>query len=123
MPVITAYDSGDTPLEPDTWLSYRVLSAPATAPLSIGLSIRPTVPPVDTWNLLGWAMVEVNQQGQILLGPQTAVATAKPVEEAIQLIDVLEFKGTGARMNGFRGVHWNINRWVGTYRARVVFIT
>lgn len=118
MAVLMVYDSGTTDfLSPDIWQSYRRGADPITAPLFITIQILPVTIPPATWNLYGYAMVEATRQSQAILSSQTPVSSARDSTGVTTLLDVTGLVGGAARLSGFRGVWWNINRWIGPYRV------
>lgn len=120
MAVLMVYDSGTSDfLSPDIWQSYRRSADPVTSPLFITLQILPVTNPPATWNLYGYAMVEAIRQSQAILLSQTPISSARDSTGVTTLLDVEALIGGGSRVSGFRGVWWNVNRWIGPYRAIV----
>jgi hypothetical protein len=134
MPVVQAYDSGSTPSLPaDVWNTYRIGSAPATGPLRILIEITLDSTPDPNWNLWGWACVEVLSQSiqPVLMAPVgiQSPGAAPPSTGSTRRVGIpQELPRTPGllptdRETAFRAVHWNINRWCGVHRARVLFMT
>lgn len=126
MATVVIYDSGSTPLPANEWGGFFLASElPAgDRPVEVGLSIVPVSGPKDGWNLAGWACIEHERESFRWCCPMTAVGllpqnTSLPYT-ALAADGVTRATG---RIQGFRGVRWNIHRWVGPCRVRVVRFT
>jgi len=118
MAVIQVYDSGAGGLPADIWCQYRFTGAPAYSVIRVGIQVTPLEAPRDEWNLLGYACIENLDQGVVVIGPQTPIPSIVVGGGATTYLYRAEMKPTGHNnMVEFRGVHWNINRWVGQCRV------
>lgn len=126
MAVVTLYDSVTFDLPANEWGGYFIVSELGTVdrPREVGISMEPAGDPGAGWNLAGWACIEYEVDSvrwtagltPVGLGPaETTVPYAALVTDSIP-------RATG-RLVGFRGVRWNIHRWVGPCRIRIIGVT
>jgi hypothetical protein len=133
VPTTVVFDSGSSVgVAADVWQAYRVASDPSPAPFFIYIKVDPFGEVQNSWNLWGYACVEVFDGGINFLLPQTELAAAGATVPAggtskrvgvYTMLKMNEWRTVGSRPNGFRAVHFCINRWVGPSRVRVVFVT
>jgi hypothetical protein len=132
MAVVTAYDSGvATPLTPGPWREFLVGAVPSPAPLQVVLALDLVRSPAPTWHSAGQVAMRIVNQGQLFYLPPSEVvlidsASTPPSGYEYSARFVLVPKTPGlvpsTRETGFRGVAWEVKRWLGTYRARVIYL-
>ena len=125
MAVVELYDSGEGGLPADVWCQYRFTSALSPAPVRVAIEVIPLEAPNETWNLFGFATLEVIDQGKTCFGYQTPIpALVQSVPGSSVFISRAELKPTDfTALSQLRGVHWNINRWVGRSRIKLRYFT
>jgi len=133
MPSAVVFDSGaSVGVEADTWQAYSVSADPSPAPFSIFIKLDPFGEVQNSWNLWGFACVEVRDGNINFLLPQTELSAAGATVSAggtskrsglYTMLKMNEWRPVGTKPNGFRAVHFCINRWVGPCRVRVLFMT
>lgn len=132
MAVVTAYDSGITTLlAADTWHRFRVGSEVSPVPFYILMVIELEKTPNPAYNLAGYCCMEYASQGRTMMGVQSAIpaivntpiGTGNP-RYALEPVLVQNLIGSDEtiRNTKFRGVAWQVNRWIGKHRARVLYL-
>lgn len=126
MATVVIYDSLTSTLPANEWGGYFISSElPAgDRPTGLGISIVPASTPAPGWNLAGWACIEYERESVRWTCGLTSVGLFPDVAGIpySSLNDDGVVRSTG-RIVGFRGVRWNIHRWIGPCRVRVVRFT
>jgi hypothetical protein len=124
VPFTQVYDSGASGLDPDEWKGYVVTSTPSSLPNDVLIKIEPLVSPASTWNLAGYACLTFTWRGVLhATSPCPVWLCPSYAGDAWSVVYRSFYDGGSFEIPGFRGCHWNINRWVGKCRVRVGFRT
>ena len=126
MATVTLYDSVTSDVPANVWGGFFITTELPTGerPVEVGISIVPATAPQPGWNVAGWACIEFERESTRWCCGMTAIGLTPDIAGLpyAALLDSGVTRATG-RIQGFRGVRWNIERWVGPSRVRIVRFT
>lgn len=118
------YDSGAGGLPANEWGAYSVSVEPIVSvrPREVAISLEPLNTPEPGWNLAGWACLEHEQDSFRYNCSLTAVGLLPAISGLpYSVLTVDGVTRASGNIVGFRAVRWNIHRWIGPCRVRVLF--
>jgi hypothetical protein len=126
MATVTLYDSVTSDVPANVWGGYFISTElpMSSRPDHLGISIVPAVAPQPGWNVAAWACTEFERESTRWCCGMTAVGLYPDIAGLpYTVLDDAGVTRSSGRIQGFRGVRWSIERWVGPCRVRVVRFT